>query len=119
LKTSSNQGIKITVIIPARNESDFLRNTLDALKKQSLPPSRIIVVDDGSTDNTSDVAKKFNIDVISLIDRGYRATGKPVLANVINKGLESISKNECKYIMILGADHVLPDNYISKIIKIM
>ena len=115
----SDQEIKITVVIPARNESKFLGPTLDALKHQILQPYRIVVVNDGSVDNTSDIAKNFNVDVIDLTDRGYRATGRPVLADVINKGLESISNNECKYIMILGADHILTSDYVSKIIKIM
>ncbi len=113
------QKIKITVVIPARNESDFLGDTLNALKHQTLQSDRIVVVNDGSIDNTSDIAKSFNVDVIDLPDRGYRATGKPVLAEVINEGLKSIRDNECKYVMILGSDHVLLPDYISKIIEIM
>ena len=111
--------IKITVVIPARNESKFLNQTLRALKHQNLYPVRIVVVNDGSTDNTSDIAKSHNVDVIDLENRGYNATGNPVLADVINKGLETISDDECKYVMILGADHILQPDYISKIIKIM
>ena len=110
---------KIIVIIPARNESKFLDNTLEALKKQTYVPHRIIVINDGSTDNTSDIAKKSHVEVLDLDNRGFRATGEPVLANVINKGLEKILVDECHYIMILGADHILPPNYISKIIAIM
>ena len=107
------------MIIPARNESKFLGTTLDALKNQTLVPHRIIVINDGSTDDTYDVAKKFDVEVVDLKDRGFRATGKPVLAKVINKGLEKILDNECEYIMILGADHVIPSNYISKIVREM
>jgi len=110
---------KIIVIIPARNETEFLDNTLDALKKQIHSPHRIILVNDGSTDDTSEIAKKFHTEVFDLDDRGFRATGEPVLANVINKGLDNIFENECEYIMILGADHVIPPNYISEIIAIM
>jgi len=110
---------KVIVIIPARNESQFLGTTLSALKKQTLTPYRIIVVNDGSTDNTHNIAKKANVEVLDLDDRGFRATGQPVLAYVINKGLENISHNECQYIMILGADHILPPDYLSKLIAIM
>ena len=110
---------KIIVIIPARNEGKFLDSTLDALKKQTLVPYRIIVVDDGSTDKTSEIAKKSNVEVVNLTDRGFRATGQPILAHVINKGLENILDYECQYIMILGADHIIPPNYVSKIIEVM
>ncbi len=114
-----NKEKKVIVIIPARNEKQFLSSTLDALKKQTLVPDRIIVVNDGSTDDTSSIAKKFHVDVFDLDNRGFRATGQPILANVINKGLENILDDECQYVMILGADHIIPSNYISKIISIM
>jgi glycosyltransferase involved in cell wall biosynthesis len=114
-----NKEKRIIVIIPARNESKFLGHTLDALKKQTLIPYRIILVNDGSTDDTSDIARKFNVEVFDIDDRGFRATGQPSLANVINKGLENIQDNECQYVMILGADHIIPVDYISKIVTIM
>ena len=107
------------VVIPARNERKFLGCTLDALKKQTFQPYRIIVVNDGSADNTSEIAKNFDVDVIDLPDRGFNATGMPVLANVINKGLETIANDECKYIMILGSDHVLSNDYAAKIVEMM
>ena len=110
---------KIIGIIPARNESDFLRKTLDGLKNQTLPLTRIILVNDGSTDDTADIAKKFDVEILNLKNRGFRATGEPVLAEVINKGLKTIRENECQYIMILGADHVLSSDYVSRIVKEM
>ena len=110
---------KIIGIIPARNESEFLGKTLDGLKNQTLPLTRIILVDDGSTDDTANIAKKFEIEILNLKNRGFRATGEPILAEVINKGLKKIHENECQYIMILGADHVLSSDYVSIIIKEM
>ena len=110
---------KIIGIIPARNESEFLGQTLDGLKNQTLPLTRIILVNDGSTDGTADIAKKFDIEILNLKNRGFRATGEPVLAEVINKGLKTIRENECQYIMILGADHVLPTDYVSTIVQEM
>ena len=110
---------KIIGIIPARNESEFLVKTLDGLKNQTLPLTRVILVNDGSTDDTVNIAKKFDIEILNLKNRGFRATGEPVLAEVINKGLETIRENECQYIMILGADHVLSPDYVSTIVKEM
>ena len=112
-------GTKIIGIIPARNESKFLGKTLEGLKNQTLPLTRIILVNDGSTDNTVDIAKKFDVEILELKNRGFRATGEPVLAEVINKGLKKICENECQYIMILGADHVLSSDYVSTIVKEM
>ena len=109
----------MAVIIPARNESKFIRSTLKALIEQTLKPYRIIVVNDGSNDNTHEIAAQNGAEVIDLVDRGFRATGKPVLAHVLNKGIQAIANDECNYILILGADHLLPPNYISKLIDLM
>ena len=110
---------KIIGIIPARNESEFLEKTLDGLKNQTLPLTRVVLVNDGSTDKTAEIAKKFDVEILNLKNRGFRATGEPVLAEVINKGLKTICENECQYIMILGADHVLSSNYVLTIIQEM
>jgi glycosyltransferase involved in cell wall biosynthesis len=53
--------LEISTIIPTRNRADLLPLALDALRKQSLCKSRfeVIIVDDGSTDNTQSVLKEF------------------------------------------------------------
>lgn len=45
--------MRISVVIPARNEEKFIVGCLQALKRQTLPPDEIIVVDNGSTDQTA------------------------------------------------------------------
>ncbi|HVP22030.1 MAG TPA: glycosyltransferase [Anaerolineaceae bacterium] len=63
----------ISVIIPAYNAEKTLPDCLEALKNQSLIPQEIIVVDDGSTDRTAQVAKGFNVIVISQPNQGPAA----------------------------------------------
>jgi glycosyltransferase involved in cell wall biosynthesis len=48
-------AVEFTVVIPSHNRGDLIGETLDAVLAQTLKPQEIIVVDDGSTDNTSDV----------------------------------------------------------------
>lgn len=109
----------VAVIIPARNESKFIGNTLKALNEQTLRAYRVIVVNDGSSDTTREIATQNGAEVIDLADRGFRATGKPVLAHVLNKGLGAIASDDCRYVMILGADHVLPAQYLSRLVQLM
>ena len=54
-------GIIISVIVPVYNDSRGLKDTLESLVNQNSPPENfeIIVADNGSTDNTLDVAKAF------------------------------------------------------------
>lgn len=100
---------RVAVVIPARNEEKFIEKTLRSLVNQTLSPYQIVVVNDGSIDKTSSIASKY-AKVVDLPDRGYRATGTAKLAEVVNKGLELIE--ETNYIMILGADHILPEEYL-------
>jgi glycosyltransferase involved in cell wall biosynthesis len=47
----------VDVVVPAFNAARHLREAIDSVLAQSLPPSRVIVVDDGSTDATAAVAR--------------------------------------------------------------
>ena len=76
------------VVIPARNEESSIKYTIRSLKRQYLKPEYIIVVDDGSRDNTSDIARKEGCYVIQLSRiTEANATGTPYLAYVINQVL--------------------------------
>lgn len=55
----------LSVIIPARNEERNLPMLLRSLVSQSVRPREIIVVDDGSTDRTAEVAREFGATVVS------------------------------------------------------
>jgi len=54
----------VTVIVPAYNAAEFLPITLQSLQQQTLPPERVIVVDDGSTDATLAVAGQHGADCL-------------------------------------------------------
>ena len=51
--------MKISVIIPVYNTKDYLYKCLDSVLNQSLDEMEILVVDDGSTDGSSDILKEY------------------------------------------------------------
>lgn len=54
----------ITVIVPAFNEAPSIADTIRSLQHQSQPPAHIIVVDDGSSDGTGDIARAQGVRVV-------------------------------------------------------
>ena len=57
-------GIKISIIIPARNEENNLPVLLESLNRQTITPHEVIVVNDSSTDKTAETAKSYGVKVI-------------------------------------------------------
>ncbi|NMG70082.1 glycosyltransferase family 2 protein [Parazoarcus communis] len=56
---SSTKAADVTVVIPTFNRSNFLPEAIESLLNQTIPPRRLIVIDDGSTDDTQEVVRHF------------------------------------------------------------
>lgn len=72
------------VVIPAFNAGRTLRDAIDSVLVQTVPPAAIVVVDDGSTDDTAAIARGYGTQVtlISQENRGPAAATDLGLANV-------------------------------------
>jgi cellulose synthase/poly-beta-1,6-N-acetylglucosamine synthase-like glycosyltransferase len=60
----------VTALIPTRNGSKVIGHTIQDLLKIGLPKERILVVDDGSADNTAEVAKSFGVQCYTIPNMG-------------------------------------------------
>jgi len=116
----------IPVVIPAKNEKDNLEDTVNSLKETAKYAEEelfIVVVDDGSKDNTSEIAKELGCHVVNLPDRGYSALGMPELADTHNAGFkyidENLDINSYDYLMVVGADTTFELNYIAILLEEM
>lgn len=97
--------MKYGVVIPARNERKFIGLTLKSLLRQSIPPQKIVVVDDSSSDGTVDIAEKLGATVIRIKRKSTaNMVGTPYIAYLINKGFEVLESLKLDYVMISGAD---------------
>lgn len=69
------QSELVSVIVPVYNRAKLVTRAIDSVLKQSRPPLEIIVVDDGSTDETPDVLRQYGskIKIIRQAHRGVSA----------------------------------------------
>lgn len=85
----------ITIIIPAYNKQDSIGETLESIYKQTYSNFEIIVIDDGSEDNTKQVIKSFGKDVVYVYQENQ---GQGAARN------EGIKAAKGDYIVFLDAD---------------
>ena len=104
----------LSVIIPLFNSEEFIGDTLNSLYRQGLAISdfEIIVINDGSTDNSIDIVERFikryaNIKLFSQPNSG--------VSSARNRGLEM----SCgKYVHFLDSDDMMEDNSYSMLSKL-
>ena len=112
---------KVAVVIIAKNEEQFIGKTIESLISQELKPHRIILVNDGSTDKTEQIASNYKeVEIINRQNQNQFFQAKKELANTINEGLSKLKNDEeCEFVIKLDADIFLSKNYLSEIIKRM
>lgn len=98
----------VSVIVPTKNRQNILSKALDSVLKQENVSVEVIVVNDGSTDETADFITKYYPEVL-LINNETSVGG----AKARNIGVEAASGN---YIAFLDSDDEwLPDHLICKL----
>lgn len=109
------------VVSIARNEEQSIGSMLESLQNQSVLPYRIIIVDDGSTDRTSEIASKYErVKIVKRATRNESYVARKELATTFNKGLEKLFNDSlCRFIAIVSPDLVLPSNYLETITERM
>ena len=95
---------KISVIIPVYNRQDIVAHTVQSVLNQTDRDLEVLVVDDGSTDDTRAVIQNL---ADSRVNYFYKANDGPASAR--NFGL---SKARGEYIAFLDSDDLWPENYL-------
>lgn len=103
----SKNGLTVTVIIPVYNREKELAECLDALTNQNRRPDEIIVVDDGSTDGTKNIAEAY-----SLVTILSQKNAGPAKAR--NAGAK---KAKSDIVLFLDSDCVAEKNWLEEMLK--
>lgn len=101
----------ISVIVPTYNHGIYLPETLDSVTAQSFTDWECIIVDDGSTDNTENIAKGF-CQKDSRFQYFLKNNGG--LSAARNTG---IRKSSGEYVLPLDADDLIGNTYLEKAVK--
>lgn len=86
--------MKISVIIPTYNRASFLESCIQSVLEQSICVDEIIVVDDGSTDNTFQTAKKFDIKYIYQNNQGVSKARNNGIVNAKNDWIAFLDSDD-------------------------
>lgn len=93
----------VNIIIPAKNEEGAITSTLEVLKKKVKVPYRIIVVDDKSTDRTSEVVKNYQTKNkrVLLVDNKTKISS---FGSALKLGVENVKSGFVVFVMADGCD---------------
>lgn len=95
----------VSVVIPVKNDALLLRRCLRALARQTRPPDEIIVVDNGSTDDSADVATHGAARVVVCGDPGIGAASA--------RGYDAATGD---LVLRLDADSIPPPSWVETIV---
>lgn len=101
----------ISVIIPVYNEEKYIGKCLSSLAKQSLLPLEIIVIDDGSTDDSFQVVKKLQPTIDNLILIKQRHQGPAKARNL------GVNNSKGDILVFVDADMRLAKQYLKNLVK--
>jgi glycosyltransferase involved in cell wall biosynthesis len=111
MDVSTMSGVRVAVVIPAYNAREYLAQTLQSVVDQTHKALEIIIVDDGSTDETASICRRFaasdsRIRILSTENRGVAAAR--------NTGIQA-SKSD--YIAFLDADDLWHSTYVQRMLS--
>jgi glycosyltransferase involved in cell wall biosynthesis len=98
----------VSVVIPCYNSARYLAETIESVRLQTYPRIEIIVVDDGSTDETAKIARSYGVHYIYQANRGISAAR--------NTG---IVHSRGKYVLFLDHDDRLLPRAVETGVKLL
>lgn len=105
----------VSVITPAYNSAQYIREAVDSVISQSYQPIEYIVIDDGSTDGTYEILSQYSSEEKIILLSHENNCNKGQSAS-LNLGLKLCRG---KYIVILDSDDVLDNGKIAKQVQFM
>jgi len=119
--TSMNGADRYVVVSPVKDEVAFVGRTIESICRQTVRPSRWVIVDDGSTDGTREIIERAAaacpwIRVLRLDSSTPRETGSRVIRN-FHAGYASLSDDAFDFVVKLDCDLEIPPDYFESLLR--
>ena len=101
----------VSVIVPAFNAEKSIEKCLDGLLRQTYPPAEIIIIDDGSTDYTPELADRYSTGHSSVVCIHQKNAG---VSEARNRGLDAA---QSEYILFVDSDDWVGEKYIETLMQ--
>lgn len=105
---------KVSIIIPCYNQENYIEESITSALNQTYPNTEIVCVNDGSTDNSGEIIKKFAEKYKNIVF--FDETENKGLVFARNLAIEAA---QGEYILPLDADDKIDATYVEKAIKIL
>ena len=103
--------MKISVVMPVYNGEKYLKEAIQSILNQTERDFELLVVDDGSTDNSEVIAKSFNDNRVKIINKDHSG-----LIDTLNLGFD---KAQGDFIARMDADDISEPNRFQKQLEVM
>lgn len=110
--------ITFSVIIPLYNKAPYVRKALDSVFAQTYKDFELIIVDDGSTDNSADVVRELVIGNSKLVNDQFRLISQPN-AGVAAARNNGVAASHGEYVCFLDADDWCEPTYLEEMDKLI
>jgi alpha-1,3-rhamnosyltransferase len=111
---SLDRSAAVSVVVPSYNHAQFVETTLRSIMKQTFAPAELIVIDDGSTDDSPQLIARvltecpFPCELVARENRGLCAT--------LNEGFE---RSTGEYFAYLGSDDLWLPDFLKARVKLL
>ncbi|WP_418586096.1 glycosyltransferase family 2 protein [Intestinibacter sp.] len=100
------ENVEVSIIVPVYNNEKYLRQCLDSITNQTFKDIEIILVDDGSTDNSASICEEY-----------AKEDSRIIVVHSQNKGVSharniGINQSKGKYIIFCDSDDRIEDDFV-------
>ena len=102
----------ISIIVPIYNVEEYLRECLDSIQKQTYPNFECVMVNDGSTDNSKQIAEEYLVDIrFKLINQSNQG-----LSSARNTGIKHLNADS-SFVSFVDSDDYIHSTFLEKMTR--